>query len=266
MGLSDVEILGLFVLFEINFIPIVLVFLTARNRYMTYIHNRPAVRPRNQAHLNTRERGLLDFTIRDQRQYDAYRAKNQAIVPVLPYTVYLVCLLVTAGVETAGTFLVWYDRNSYSEGIYYTYMAIQFVTTFLEVGWVYFFFDTAQFCYATWAGGGLAILTFTNTVIVLQDNPGATANWFTNGWVTTFYIYSFLLALVFCHTEGRNRYHRVNDRYTCYDFAETLLGRHVGAERDADAHESGYDTAHTRTRMHGYTVAPENRHEPLVRT
>jgi len=261
MLLTDNQIMALYVVFAIHFLPVVLVFISARTRYSTFTYKRPSVQPRDQPHLGTREKYFWDFTIQDRHKYDAYCTKNRAIIPILPYTVYLLYFVVTAGVETAGMFLVWYDQSSYSSGIYQASMGLQFAIMFFKVIWTFTFFDVPQYNYAAWVGGMLAALTFTNAIIVVQDNSGAIANWFTYGWVAIFYIYSFLLALVFCHTERRNRYHRVDGSYTAYDLADALFGRHGESSRSADAHDNGFPHTDNPDRRHGWSLDQGNRRE-----
>lgn len=261
MLLTDNEIIGLYVLFAIHFLPVVLVFLSARTRYATYKCNRPTVEPHSQTHLGAHEKNLLHFTIQDRRKYDAYCMKNRTIIPILPYSIYLMYLVVTAGVETAGMFLVWYDQASYSSGIYQASMGLQFAIMFFKVVWTFMFFDVPQYSYAAWSAGFLAALTFTNGVIILQDNTDAIANWFTYGWVAIFYFYSFLLSLVFCHTETRNRYHRVDGSYSAYDLADALFGNHNDRIRTSEARADGFAPTDTPGRHHGWSLDAANQRE-----
>jgi hypothetical protein len=234
--LTATEILGLYVLYAVHFLPIAVVFLMAWIRYSIYREQtRHSVRHRDS--VVAPDHGLAYFAMRSRPAYDAHRRDNAA---VLPFAVYLGWLVVNAGMEAAGMFLVWYNEAGYTTWVYQTSMGLQFIIVLAKLFWLLAFFDVTSYHAAATAAGALLVLAVTNAIIIVQDAPGRAYNWVLDMLVAIFYLYTFLLMVHFYHVAGRRRHYHASGWADQVDVFGMLFGTREGA------------------RAHGVQVSPSN--------
>lgn len=204
--LSPLELLGLYVLYGLHFLPIAIVFLMTWIRYSVYREQTRHTLLRKDGSLPP-ARDFTYFAKSDRALYDAHRRENGA---VLPFAVYLVWMLVNAGLEAAGMFLVWYNAGGYPEWVYQTSMGLQFVIVVAKVVWLLSFFDVTSYRVAASAAAALLVLNIANVIIVVPSAPGRAYNWVLGILIVLFYLYTFLLMVHFFHMVSRGKYYHVH--------------------------------------------------------
>ncbi len=234
--LTPTEILGLFVLYGVHFLPIAIIFLMGWIRYSVYrSKTRHAVRHRDA--VAGPELDFAHFTKSDRGDYDAHRRDNKA---VLPFAVYLCWMLVNAGIEATAMFLVWFDVTAYPTWVYQTSMGLQFAIVLVKLFWVLAFFDETSYRAAALASGMLLVLDVTNFIIVIQSDVGIVYNWVLDALVVLFYLYTFLLMVHFYHVSGRTRHYHGDKFVDKIDVFGMMFGPNPAA------------------RSHGVHVDPQN--------
>lgn len=218
--ISAADILGLYVLYALHFLPIAIILLMAWIRYSVYREQtRHSVRSRDV--LAPPEYGLMHFAMRGRTAYDAHRHDNAA---VLPFALYLAWMGVNAAMEATGMFLVWYDEPGYPTWVYRASMGLQFAIVLVKFFWLLAFFDVTSYRAAAMGAGALLVLTGTNAIIVVQAAPGRAYNWVLYMLVTLFYLYTFLLMVHFYHVAGRRKHYHATGWADKIDLFGMLFG------------------------------------------
>ncbi len=200
--LTPTEILGMYVFFGIQFMPIAALFLLALVRYSIRVSKqRKAAQIR---HVPLSDHTGLDYVGSQSTRFD-YDTCHRNNPIVLPFGLYVTWLFVNAGIETAATFLVWFDNTPYHNWVYQTYLAVMFVLLFVKLFWVITLFDSGFYKGAAISSCILFVLVTFNTIIVVQAAPGRAQNWVLNMLSTIFYFYTFLVMIHFYHMSERGR-------------------------------------------------------------
>lgn len=202
--LTPVEILGLLVIYQTHFLPIAVVFLLGVVRYSRFKEERKSyvVHVRNVSSQNEPE--AVAYVSSDAESYERHRRIVRAIIP---FHLYMLWLVVNAGMEATAMFLVWFNEPAYPHWVYHTSMGLQFAIFLCKIYWLLSFFSVTSYKNASIGAALILILTVTNTIILVQARPGLVYNWILNILVSLFYLYTFLVMVHFYHVTARARHY-----------------------------------------------------------
>lgn len=206
--LTPPEILGMYVFFGMQFMPIGILFLLALVRYSLYISKQGKAAQIRRVPLS--DRPHLDHVASQPSRFD-YNMCRQGNPIVLPFGMYLTWLVCNAGIETAATFLVWFDATPYHNWVYQMYLGVVFVIIFAKLFWLIALFDSAFYKGSFVGSLVLLVLQTLNTIVIVQAAPGRVQNWVLNMLALVFYLYTALLMVHFYHMSERRRAYRFRE-------------------------------------------------------
>jgi hypothetical protein len=211
MVLSPLEVMGMFVCYGMQFAPVGILFFLALVRYSSYVASNRRTAQTHKAPLSNGD--PLEFCASHASRHD-YDACRRTTPVVLPFGLYLSWLVVNAGIETAATFLVWFDPASYHGWVYMSSMSLQFAITIVKIFWLIALFDAAFYKGAAVAALALLVLSVINFIFLVADDASIVYNWVLDALVVCFYLYTFFLMVHFYHLSERRRGFRGRDTGT----------------------------------------------------
>ena len=208
MFLSQLEIIGLMLFIQIDFVPISIVALNSMLKMQAYIRNMRITRVNG---TPADEPWLVDFMISNKGPYNFLRKTSDSGIYILPYELFVVLMIAGAALNTLAVFWVWAQPEKYAYWAYVLTILLHLVNVLAVGVWHYMFFLVPNYKGMVFSSVVLLVISLLTIIILLVVAPHRWNVYVFNGLTLLYYTYMLVISTTFYHVNKKNNLYRIRD-------------------------------------------------------